>query len=321
MKRCLIVRYGAFGDSIIISSIIKRLKEDGYYIILDTTTRGLQVFQEDPNIDEFIKHDEDMSIHDTLDFWEQQKKDIPHDKYINFSESIEMNLALHHSDPLYWEPKYIRAAKCSKNYYEESVRWAGMENVPINPVIYFTEEEHKASKEPLEEGKFNILWGLSGSGYNKLFPWTEYVMRDVLKAYPNVHFITVGDEKCQQLEFEHPRVTRLAGRIPMRLAMCMTGHVDLVVCPDTGLLHASGAYDTPKIGLLGHTNIENITKHFINDYSIEADCTCAPCFRLIYDQEVQCPMNPLTHSTWCLSEGIKPITVFNKIKRVINEQG
>ena len=42
--------------------------------------------------------------------------------------------------------------------------------------------------------------------------------------------------------------------------MILTKLVDLVISPDTGVLHASGAFDTPKIGLLGHTTIENITK-------------------------------------------------------------
>jgi len=306
-------------DSIIISQCIKKLKEEGYYIILDTTSRGLQVFQKDPNIDEFIEHDEKMSIEDTIEFWEKQKKEVPHDRYINFSESLEMNVALHHSDPLYWEPKWVRAERCNKNYYEESIRWAGLEDVPFNPVLYFTEEEHKAARVPMQEGKFNILWGLSGSGTNKIYPWTEYVMSDLLAAFPFIHFVTVGDDKCKVLELKHPRVTRLSGEIPMRLAMCMTGHVDLVVSPDTGLLHASGAYSTPKIGILGHTTIENITKHFENDYSIEADCACSPCFRLIFDQEVQCPRNPITHSPWCLSEGVSPTRLFERIRRVINE--
>ena len=319
MKRCLIIRYGAFGDSICISSIIKQLKEDGYYVILDTTSRGLQVFQEDPNIDEFIKHDEDMSIEDTIAFWDVQKKEVKHDRYINFSESIEMNLALHQSDPLYWEPKWVRKEQCNKNYYEESVRWADMENVPLNPVLYFTKEEEKAAKVPIQADKFNILWGLSGSGTNKIYPWTEYVMLDLIKKYPHINFITVGDKKCKVLELEHPNVTRLSGSIPMRLSMCMTQYVDLVVSPDTGLLHASGAYNTPKIGLLGHTSIENITKHFIIDYSLEAVCNCAPCFRLIYDQEVQCPRNPITNSPWCLSEGISPERLFKQIERVISE--
>jgi len=319
MKRCLIVRYGAYGDCIIISPILKKLKEQGYYIILDTTVRGLDVFKHDPNIDEFIEHDETIPVTEIYEFWEKQKKDIPHDLYINFSESIEMNLATHQSDPLYWEPKYVRAEKCNKNYYKETARWAGVELDEYRPVLYFTKEEEKAAQVPVEKDKFNILWCLSGSGKNKAYPWTEYVMLDLLKKYKDIQFITIGDKKCQQIETENPKITRLSGRIPMRLSMCMTKHTDLVVSPDTGVLHASGGYTTPKIGLLGHTTIKNITETFENDYSLEAECACAPCFRLIFDQEIQCPMNPVTHSPWCLSEGIPPERLFKQIERVYRE--
>jgi ADP-heptose:LPS heptosyltransferase len=98
--------------------------------------------------------------------------------------------------------------------------------------------------------------------------------------------------------------------------MALTKEVDLVVSPDTGILHASGQFDTPKIGLLGHTTIENITKYFKNDHSIEAECACAPCFRLIYDWERQCPIEPVTYAAWCMSVGIPPEKVFERIMYV-----
>ena len=230
-----------------------------------------------------------------------------------------MNLASHSSDPLYWKPKYERAEICNKNYYTESIKWAGLESCETIPTLYFSEEEKKAAQVPIEKDKFNILWCLSGSGKNKAYPWTEYVMLDLLNKYKDIQFITVGDEKCQQIETKNPNITRLSGQIPMRLSMCMTKYVGLVVSPDTGVLHASGAYTTPKIGLLGHTTKKNITETFKNDYSLEADCACAPCFRLIYDQEIQCPVHPITHSPWCLSEGIKPARLQTQIERVYNE--
>ncbi len=103
--------------------------------------------------------------------------------------------------------------------------------------------------------------------------------------------------------------------------MCLTGLVDLVVSPDTGVLHASGAFGTPKIGLLGHTSIENITKHFINDYSIESTASCAPCFRLIYDHVAQCPVDMDTTGAWCQAVGIPAETLVDRIEKVIDKHG
>ena len=173
----------------------------------------------------------------------------------------------------------------------------------------------------MKAGKFNIIWQLSGSGRQKVYPWADYVMGEVLKNIDNVHFITLGDTNCQLLECLIDKdITNLSGKISVRVAMCMTQYVDLVVSPDTGMLHASGCYETPKIGLLGHTTKENITKYFKNDYSIEADCPCAPCFRLIYNHDIQCPVEFLTRAAWCMAEGLPPEKVYERIASVITER-
>ena len=58
MKRALIIRLGAYGDMIIISPVLTRLKELGYYIILNTGARGKDVYKHDDRVNEFIIHDE-----------------------------------------------------------------------------------------------------------------------------------------------------------------------------------------------------------------------------------------------------------------------
>ena len=124
---------------------------------------------------------------------------------------------------------------------------------------------------------------------------------------------------CKLIESHADRITNLSGDIDIRISMAMTKFADLVISPDTGVLHASGCYDTPKIGLLGHTTIENITKHFINDYSVESDpalAECSPCFRLIYDMHLQCPVHTITGSAYCMGVGIVPEKIFEKVKKV-----
>lgn len=64
--------------------------------------------------------------------------------------------------------------------------------------------------------------------------------------------------------------------------MLMTKHVDLVIAPETGILNAAGCFDTPKIGLLTHSNKTNLTKYFKNDHSLQAHIDCSPCHRMIY---------------------------------------
>lgn len=280
----------------------------------------MDVFKHDPRIDEFIEHDESIHIKEVHLHWDKLKKDVKHDLFINFSESIECNVALHPQMPQYIYPKQERYEFCDKNYYDETIRWSGLDNCGTQPSLYFTAEEETKVQSYLKKDSFNILWCLSGSGKNKAYPWSDYVMGEAIKNYPDTHFITVGDIKCQVLEsagnqLPKERITELAGRIGIRESLALTKYVNLVISPDTGVLHASGCFPTPKIGLLGHTTKNNITKYFQNDYSIESPAECAPCFRLVYDWEVQCPRDRLTRAAWCMNS-IKPESIYEQVRKI-----
>lgn len=198
-----------------------------------------------------------------------------------------------------------------------------------NPELFFDKLElydvrdkgRCESADFVDEFKFNILLGMSGSGGNKAWPWMETLALQICEKYPDVHIITVGDEKCRLIEPElEGRITNLSGKIPMRMSMELTGLVQLVIAPDTGIIHAAGCYDTPKICLLGHNTIETITKHFTNDYSVEADpelAPCAPCLSLIYNKDQQCPtVAECGGSVLCMAKGISLQRVMEQFEKV-----
>ena len=322
MKKCLIIRWGAYGDCLCITPALKRLKELGYYNIVNTSQRGEKVFKNNPNIDEiFVGKDKEKTPNELLRYWADLEKDLKPDKVINFSESIECNVALHPICPMYMYPKKERYERCNRNYYDATEEWAGLKHCQKLPEMYFTPEEEMQAISMLDRNKFNILWCLSGSGRQKVYPWVDYIIGELLKNYKDINFTTIGDVRCQLLEtLENERVRNLSGNVDMRLAMLLTRYADLVVSPDTGILHASGMFETPKIGLLGHTTVTNITKYFKNDYSIEAKCACSPCFRLIYDTSIQCPVEPVTGAAWCMAEGIDPKEVYDRIEQVYQKR-
>ena len=319
--KILIIRQGAFGDMLVITPVIRYLKSQGNEIHVLTSERGLEVLKNNPHIDHlhFIESKErsDEELHKDWKEWEDK---IKPDQTINFTESIEVNISLHPRSPRYNWTKAERREACDKNFYEEMFRWAKLDiSDNLNPEMFYDDSEIEEAKKYIKQDKFNILVVLSGSGKNKAYPWMGSVMGECLQKLEDIHFITVGDEMCQLLEIEGKDVTNLAGKIPIRISMALTGLVDLVVSPDTGVLHASGQYDTPKIGILGHTTIENITKNFINDHSVEADersSECAPCFRLIYNVSIQCPQDPISKAAYCMSHGHSPESIFNRIKEV-----
>jgi len=327
MKKALVIRPGAYGDVLIVSPVFHALKDLGYRTYAYVGKRGEQILRHNPYVDEVIIYEKEGTENPKIaDDFKNVENEVNPDWCKNFSESVEVNLALHPRSPAYIYPKNERRKRCDKNYYDEAERWAGIDlhrHGKILPEMYFTDEELNESKQYLKDG-INIVWCLSGSGSNKAYPWIDYVMGEVLTKYEDVNFITIGDERCQMIEsLKDERITNLSGNLSFRVTAALTRSASLVVSPDTGALHVAGCTQVPKIGILGHSTINNITKYFANDYTLEADsnlCQCSPCFYLIYDHKVQCPVDPLSGAAWCMSHGQQSERLFNQIEKVINEK-
>ena len=295
--------------------------------------RGLEILKHNPRITKLIEHDKSTptdKLAETIDYIRRKNKC---DKVIDFCESIEVALSQHPRSPNYKLPKKERIARFNRNFYEYAFEHAKLpwDGVDLTPELFFEPHEQY---EIRDEGKreaswaikkncFNLLIGMSGSGTNKAWPYTEELAKKICGNYPDVHIITVGDERCRLIEPEIPgRVLNLSGRIPMRMSLQLTGLVDLVIAPDTGITHATGAHGTPLIALLGHNTKECITKHFKNDYSIEADpklAPCAPCMFLIYDQKLQCPIHLETGASLCMGEGLPMEQVYERFQKAYVE--
>jgi len=224
-KTALLSRFGAFGDSIILSCVIDGFYKQGWDIIFYTGKRGEDIYKYDERITKILLHDESIKDVDLLlKAIDEMKNKVPHDYFCNFSGSIEHNVALHPTQPEYIYPKYEREKIANRNYYEATIKWAEQRGEgqkpdfskfePV-PSLRFTEEEEKKVKGWLHPDRKNVLWALSGSGCNKVYPWTEYVIKSVIEKEP-VHFITVGDNKCKILgnfndAFEKDVLTELSG--------------------------------------------------------------------------------------------------------------
>lgn len=339
--KILIFRSAAFGDCLCITPVIRYLHSQGHELTVVTSKRGLEVFKNNPHISKLILHKEETLIDKLSDEIDYLRRKNKCDKVLDFSESIEVSLSQHPRSPNYKLPKQERIARFNRNFYEYSFEHIGekWEGVDLLPELFFDDSEilelDKQSKykdkikrlsdvrQFIKPDCYNILLGLSGSGRNKTWAWSQDFAYTVCGEYPDIHIITVGDIPCKLIEPElKGRITNLSGEIPMRASMFLTSLVDLVISPDTGLLHASGCFNTPKIGVLGHNTIECITKHFKNDYSVEADeklAPCAPCLSLIYDAKLQCPLSPISGGSICLTEGIPLDKVYKQFQIIYAE--
>ena len=303
-KSAAIVRYGAFGDLIQASSFLPGLKEQGFHVTLYTTPRGWDVVKHDPHIDAVILQDTDQVPNAALpDFWAHEAQ--KYDRFINLSESVEGSwLALPGRTSHRW-PINLRRKYMNVNYFEFAHDLAGVP-MPPRPKFYATEEEKRWAKRERESwgGDFAILFALAGSSVHKVWPHMDGFMARVLLERPDTRIVTVGDDISQLLEQgweNEPRVVRKSGKYSIRETLALLEVVDLVLGPETGVLNAAGHMEVPKIILLSHSSVENLTKYWTNTAALQPRTSCHPCHLMHYSFD-HCRRDDATGTAQCAAD-------------------
>lgn len=297
VPRACVIRYGALGDMIILTPLLRQLKADGYHVTLNATPYCLPAAQNNPHIDNVLIQEREaipnLELGAYWNYWRPQ-----YDRYINLSESLEGGLLKVEGRRDFYTHADWRRSVCNVNYYDRTMAIGGYpETTGTRGELYFSSSEERNAKrffEPLKD-KFVIVWALNGSSHHKAYPLMESVMRDWLSQHPDGRLITVGDHMAQLLEFDHPQVIRQAGQWPIRQSLIATKYANLVVGPETVMTNAAGCFDTPKITLLSHSTHENLCKYWTNDYCLtpdRAEAPCYPCHQLHYTRE-SCPLRTL----------------------------
>jgi hypothetical protein len=210
-----------------------------------------------------------------------------YDKVINLQWSLEGALVDNQLSEAYYWPRYMREAKSGHtNYYDQSMKWAGLEPDGRSGELWFANHEHRMVGEWMEQlkDKFVVLWCIRGTMYQKaIYDLAEKAITRFCADTPNAVVVTIGDKDCKQFEFDHPQVIHRSGVFPFRQAVLLTKYVDMVVTPETGLGVAAGTYGTPKVMLLTSASLKNVVANDDNDFSLQSEVWCSPCFRAIYD--------------------------------------
>ncbi len=331
-KECLLIRYGALGDTVWVTPVLRLLKKQGYHIVYNCTPYSAQVLRENPFIDEFLLQEKEAIPNKELGpYWDEISKDF--EKVVNFSQSIEGSLLkIEGSEEFKWSQKR-RHRICNVNYMDRTLEVAGFpKKKGLLPELYFSETEEYLAKifRQNYKDKFLIEISLSGSSFHKTYPWLPYVMNEIHDHYEDIVAITVGDYLCKLLEnWQHPNTINKAGIFTVRQSMLLTKYVDLVLGPETGILNAAACYDTPKIVFLSHSSVENLTKYWKNCTNLSAkSCNCQPCHRLIYTLGKTCPLEsvrlPGAHGIAeisipeCMAK-IRPEDVYESIEKYYKE--
>lgn len=315
-KKAIVIRYGGFGDVAIATPVYRLLKAQGYHVSANITPDGIAVLENNPYVDEMLVQDRDIVPNQMLDdlFAEYAKK---YDRVVNLCESIEKTLLFEKKHPEYSLTKEERHEIANVNYSDRTMEMAGFPDRGLRPELYISEGEDVLCRmfKKKHEGTFNILVQLSGSSWHKLTPWAEDVIDEIVETMPDAKVFLTGGENVRIIGWEDKRVLNRIGMWTMRQTAIITKYMDLVLSPETGVLNCAGAFSTPKIGLLTHSSIENLTKYFLNDYSIEANVKCSPCHKLVHSID-ECPRGEKYLLPICCEEGFTKERIMEKVYEV-----
>jgi len=336
-KGVVVIRYGAIGDMVMMSSVLPLLKEKYHRVTVNTTPKGYEIVKNDPNIDEFlIQEDGQIPIYEIEDYWDRLSQCFEHT--VNLSESVESRLILQpdrlvvsngrvikapaHED--YFKPQSEVHEKYNRNYIEETHKIAGVEFVH-QPKFYTTRPERRWAERERDKIKtpYVVMIVLSGSSTHKAYPFTDSLMARVFLERDDVSFVTVGETLCQLLESgweNEPRVVRRSGIWTVRETLAFLDQVDAVIGPETGVLNAASMLPCRKIIYLSHSSVENLTKYWTNTRAISSNPECFPCHKM-HNGKKYCNIDEETGAAKCAVFDPKYIiedlngNVFNSLPR------
>jgi len=284
-KTCFVVRYGGFGDALQASSILPWLKEDGYKVVFYLAPGAHEALMHDPHVDEFVVQDIDaIDNADLGEFWGYLEERC--DRFINLSESVERSLLTMPGHMAYKWPQRVRHKYFNVNYFEMIHDIAGVP-MPSRMRFYPTEEEVSWAKAEKERMGTAILWILSGSAIHKVWPYLDMAIDQIMLKQDGTNVVLVGDAGCKMLEQgweDVPRVHCRSGVWTIRQTMAFAQVCDLVVGPETGVLNAVAFEPVPKIVMMSHSSVDNLTRDWMNCVSLTPQKTeCYPCHQIHFN--------------------------------------
>lgn len=329
-KRALLIRYGAFGDAIVMASVFPHLKAQGYHVTVNCNPSTHDVLKHDPNVDDWIVQGKDFVPNEALGpYWQALTERYDH--IINLSESVEGLLLalpgrLNHS----YSDEARRRLCGHVNYLEHTHNIAAVPFGFDNARFHATEAERKWARAVRRQMSGPVIvWVINGSSAHKVYPWVQVVAAWLLKRTP-AHIVLYGDPGVgKQLQdgilacleqdgCDMGRATGIAGKWSIRQSLAFLDVADCVVGPETGPINAAGMLDVPKVVYLSHSSGDNLTKHWRNCTTVEPDAVKAPCYpcHRLHSDWTFCPKDEATGAAACASS-ISPDRLFKEIAGIL----
>lgn len=296
MKKLLLIGYRGYGDWLYAVPALPALFKQ-YDIHLETSNRGWELFHDDPRFVSKSLFDADELMFQALtdssidnmkiveERWQAVEDKVKPDKVINLFRTIETKCVAEA-----WQPEYHlstperQAFFGSKDMYEQIFERCEIEFQGIDTDgLYFTQSQIKWAEKWRKNHKnqFIIMIPIEGSAICKKNLYMKDLVYNILNEYPDVVIYLMAGKRKDESEWSHERLFKSFGYASFKQAVLMTKYADMVIGVETGLQAAAGLWGTPKIQFCTMSSVEQLCRHHDNDYSIQADCECSPCHKMI----------------------------------------
>lgn len=336
-----IARFGGVGDNLIAASVLRPLKRLGYNTEVITTNKDTHtVYQNNPFLDKLsLKADGEIPGGDDWQKWFAARAG-EYDVFANLSHSCEAHHALFKGSTQFWWPQDFRRKICAGSYIETAHDIVGVPYT-FGPLFFPTEEEKERAEKVRDEqiGGPYLAWIISGSRIDKIYPYAAMAIGRIIRELDiPVVMLGVGGKQFDFAKQMMEHINRQNSGLK-KLHLCLSpdsadpgGHqswsirrslsqvlaASLVVTPDTGSAWAAAFEPIPKIVMVSHASVENITKHWVNTVTLHADrdrVPCWPCHRLHDTIDTCTPNRDGGHAAACISD-ISVETILTEVERL-----
>jgi ADP-heptose:LPS heptosyltransferase len=278
---------GGIGDMITLAPVLRGLREQApaKQIHLMIPEQYKPVFENNPYVDKILDLNERMY------------------NYYTHKWNLSRVCAQHETSTL------NAGKKISKTRTQIFCDHAGVKS--SKPELFLSKEEKLWAKKFLRHHKKDIIIGTALRSAEAYRDWPiEYYhklfgMLD--EEHKNIKFLILDQER--KWDFNTDNIIDGAG-FGFRKFISLVDQCDMILTPDTSLLHVAGAFNKKTIALFGPIGVKPRCDLYSNTRVItDRSLDCLPCWR---NAHIPCTVNGRLDESMCM-ENIEPIRVANII--------
>jgi len=321
-----LVRLGANGDALWVSSLLPYFKREGYHITMYTQSAGEAMLRHDPNVDHIICQphglfdfgDGTTSMMQTAYWLHEEKK---YTRFLNLIGAVERRLLPQPFESDFYLPLEQRQRVMNVNYLEALHHWAGVPFARDTVQQRFYPSAAELAWAMEERAKIPgrlVLINPSGSSAPKFWPFAQELSEQL--AFQGIYSVIVGDLRGVPFKAAGKYSRVIGQEWPLRNLLALASMADVVVGTESVLVNAV-AYEKPlKVVLLSHSTHENLTRDWLHTIAIEPEgLACYPCHRIHADFS-HCSLDRSQNAAACQSAA-KPELVMDLIASRLSSEG